>query len=176
MNVLSSRLAILEDAEALLVLITSAYRGESSRSGWTTEADLVHGPRTTVEAIRGNLQDADSEMVLITRGAEIVGCVHTKRASESTGYLGMFAVRPDLQGLGIGKKLMAEAESYAAAAWNILRMELGVIGGRDELIEFYERRGYRKTGVTMPFPYDDPSAGSPQLPSLHFVVLRKDLV
>src|SRR4051794_13241714 len=34
------------DLGAIVALVESAYRGESSRAGWTTEADLLDGQRT----------------------------------------------------------------------------------------------------------------------------------
>ena len=52
---------------------------------------------------------------------------------------------------------------------------LTVIGCRDELIAFYERRGYVRTGVTNPFPYGNPRYGEPRRDDLRFEILEKDL-
>jgi ribosomal protein S18 acetylase RimI-like enzyme len=108
------RYATFADLTDVVVLVESAYRGDASRAGWTTEADLLDGQRTGAEELTGILNDTDARLLLATRGREIVGCVLLRR--EATGaYIGMLAVRPFLQALGIGKRLLAEAENRARA-------------------------------------------------------------
>ena len=94
---------------------------------------------------------------------------------DGAGYFGMFSVRPNLQGGGIGKALLAEAERVAREEWQLPVMRMTVIDIRDELIAFYERRGYRRTGIKKPFPYGDERFGMPKRDDLRFEVLEKAL-
>ena len=145
------RPARAEDVPTLVALINSAYRGDSSRSGWTTESDLIDGPRTDDAQIRGLVAADDSLLLLCLRDDEIVGSVFLQRQAEA-GYLGMFAVRPSLQGAGAGKRLMQAAETLVREQWGLAKMTMTVITLRTELVAFYERRGYRRTGEVRPFP------------------------
>jgi len=144
-----------------------------SREGWTSEADLLEGVRTTEEEIRSLVERKGSMILLCVRRDEIVGSVHLER-DEPDCYLGLLVVRPDLQAGGIGKRLMAVAEKCAVDAWSPRKMRMTVISTRTELIAYYERRGYRRTGRTEPFP-DDGSHGTPRSADLHFDVLEKPL-
>ncbi len=175
MDSLTYRLATPEDVDALVALVTSAYRGDASKQGWTTEADLLHGPRIAASELSRDLERENSEVMLALRDGDITGCVHIEKKDADTGYLGMFAVRPTGQGRGVGKALMKTAEEYAAKQWGIRRMQMTVIDVRAELLAFYERRGYRRTGATKPFPYGQPEFGDPQHPSLQFAILEKEL-
>lgn len=87
----------------------------------------------------------------------------------------MFAVRPELQGGGLGKVILAEAERTARNLWGTGEMRMTVIRQRDELIAWYERRGYRRTGQLTPFPYGDERFGIPQRADLEFELLVKPL-
>ncbi|RZA19182.1 MAG: GNAT family N-acetyltransferase, partial [Lysobacteraceae bacterium] len=86
-----------------------------------------------------------------------------------------FSVRPDQQGGGIGKDVLAECERIARDEWSLPLMRMTVIDIRDELIAFYERRGYRRTGITKPFPYGDARFGLPTRDDLRFEILEKAL-
>lgn len=87
----------------------------------------------------------------------------------------MFAVRPELQGGGLGKVIIAEAERTAQETWGAREMRMTVIRQRSELIAWYERRGYRRTGQLTPFPYGDERFGIPQRADLEFELLVKPL-
>jgi ribosomal protein S18 acetylase RimI-like enzyme len=87
----------------------------------------------------------------------------------------MFSVTPGLQGGGVGKQVLAEAERIAREEWACPAMRMTVIDIRDELIAFYERRGYARTGVKKPFPYGDARFGLPKRDDLRFEVLEKAL-
>ncbi|WP_309134241.1 GNAT family N-acetyltransferase [Cellulomonas sp.] len=164
------------DVAAVVSLVDAAYRGEASRAGWTTEADLLDGQRTDTEAVAEILADPGSRLLLaVGTDGVIVGCCHVRRTDATTAYLGSFAVRPGLQGAGTGGALMREAERRAVAEWRSAQMEMTVIAQRPELIGWYERRGYVRTGETRPFPYGDERFGRPRRDDLVFVVLRKDL-
>lgn len=172
---LQFRNAVENDAEAIVALVESAYRGDASRAGWTTEADFLAGQRTDVEGVRADIARPASLIRLALDGnGRLLACCHLERTGPAC-YFGMFSVDPTRQGGGIGKRLMAEAERLAREDWGCVRMEMTVIDIRDELIAFYERRGYRRTGVKKPFPYGDARFGQPLRDDLRFEVLEKPL-
>ena len=174
MTNLTFRHATLADIDALVLLVTSAYRGDASKQGWTTEADLLDGQRIDPEVLRKDIERPHSLIVIAEREAQLLACVHVAE-DDGAGYLGMFSVKPDLQGGGVGKLLLAEAERIARDEWKLPAMRMTVIDLRDELIAFYERRGYRRTGITKPFPYGDERYGIPKRDDLRFEVLEKSL-
>lgn len=169
---LTIRTAVAEDVEALLELIHSAYRGTGGRNGWTTEAELIAGPRTTRDLLAADLEDPT--ITLLVAGAHEGCAAVTHRAGEPTASFGMFAVRPGLQGSGLGSAVLAAAEEHARSG-GATTMEMCVIDRRPELIAWYERRGYLRTGETRPFPYGEPGVGSPHEDDLRFTVLTKSL-
>jgi GNAT superfamily N-acetyltransferase len=170
---LTIRTAVAEDVDVLLELIHSAYRGSGGRNGWTTEAELIAGPRTTRELLAADL--ADPAITLLVTGAHDGCAAVTHRAGEPTASFGMFAVRPGVQGSGLGKAVLAAAEEHARSG-GATTMEMCVIDRRPELIAWYERRGYTRTGETRPFPYGEPGVGFPHDADLRFAVLAKALV
>ncbi len=172
---LSFRRATLDDVPALHPLVEGAYRGEASRAGWTTEADFLEGQRTDTEELTSLVRGPSTRLLLAHRDGELVGCVLLR---EETGcaYLGMLSVRPDLQSAGVGRALLEEAERVARVDLARPEMRMRVIGLRDTLLRWYERRGYKLTGEREPFPYEEPRAGRPKRDDLDFVVLRKSLV
>jgi len=172
MTDLTFRPATLADIDALVVLVTSAYRGDVSKQGWTTEADMLDGQRIDPEVLRKDIQRERSRIVIAAREAQLLACAHVAE-DDGAGYFGMFAVKPDLQGSGVGKLLLAETERIARDEWQLPTMRMTVIDIRDELIAFYERRGYRRTGITKPFPYGDERFGIPKRDDLRFEVLEK---
>jgi N-acetylglutamate synthase-like GNAT family acetyltransferase len=157
------------DVDAVVALVESAYRGDSSRAGWTTEADLLDGQRTDPDEVRSVLDD----LVVADDDGELVGCC-TLIPRDGHAYFGMFAVRPGLQGGGVGSRLLVAAEELAVEH-GAKRVEMTVIASRTELIDFYLRRGYTETGETRPFPYGDERFGVPRRDDLVFNVLTKDL-
>jgi len=178
---LTFRTATHADTQALVALVESAYRGDVSRTGWTTEADLLDGRRTGADDI-GVCIDRPHSVILVAerpspdsgQTAQLLACAHVA-IEEGAGYFGLFSVRPDLQGGGVGKALLAEAERVAREEWKLPAMRMTVIDARSELIAFYERRGYRRTGVHKPFPYGDERFGVPKRDDLRFEVLEKAL-
>lgn len=169
----SFRKAGLEDAAPLTALVNLAYRGDASRAGWTTEADIIDGTRIDEPSMRNLIAAEGSLFLLCLRGDTIIGSVHLERTG-GAAYLGLFVVRPDLQGAGIGKRIMEEAEALAQREWASARMWMTVITVRPELIAFYERRGYHRTGHTKPFP-QDAGASVPRVEGLELEVLEKNL-
>lgn len=161
------------DAEQMTTLINSAYRGECSRKGWTTEANLLEGRRTDIEEILALCADDNSMFILCKTGSELQGSVHLQNTDEGV-HIGMLAVSPTLQGRGIGKALLQAAEIAAQQTWSVNRFVMSVISCRQELIAFYERRGYRRTGINKVFPVN-PSLWTPKVLDLQLVVLEKTL-
>lgn len=169
------RCAAVTDVDAIATLVNSAYRGESSRAGWTTEADILGGQRTDAQEISRLIATEGSTMLLLLGAGEIIGSVHVERVDAATAYLGMLVIRPVLQGQGLGRYLMDEAERFVRTEWHASRMQMWVITLRHELIAYYERRGYRRSGETRPFPATDPRFGLPKVEGLMFEVLEKFL-
>ncbi len=166
--------ATVADVDAIVVLVTSAYRGEASRAGWTTEADLLDGNRIDPDVLRADIARDRSRVLLASQAGELVACAHVA-IEDGAGYFGMFAVRPVLQGGGVGKAVLAEAERVARVDWGLPVMRMTVIDVREDLIAWYERRGYRRTGIKKPFPAVDPRFGIPKRDDLRFEVLEKPL-
>jgi len=174
MGPLPLRTATVDDAAALDRLVNSAYRGDSSRSGWTTEADLLGGQRTDAEGLRELLSKPDSVVLLHERGDAPIACVHLQRTARGC-YLGMLTIEPTLQSAGLGRAMLDAAEAFARREWHSPLMYMTVIIQRDALIAWYERRGYRRSGERRPFPYGDERFGLPLRPDLEFEILVKPL-
>ncbi len=168
------------DLPDVVALVNSAYRGESSRAGWTTEADYIDGQRTSLGDLLTDLSGPGAPVILILRGAGqgallacgLVETVQTDRGE--AGYIGMLTVQPGLQAQGLGRRMLEAAEAEVRRR-GVDRARMTVVSIRDSLIAWYERRGYVRTGETLPFPYDDERFGQPRGPGLMFVVLEKAL-
>jgi len=163
------------DIPAVVALVESAYRGEGSKQGWTTEADMLDGQRTDPVSVASLIHAPDSRVLLVERDGELLGCAHVE-GHDGVGYFGMFAVSPRAQAGGVGAGLLAEAERIARGEYGCAIMTMTVISIRRELIAFYERRGYRHTGQTKAFPYDDERFGIPKRADLEFAVYAKALL
>lgn len=175
---LTFRAATVADLDAIVALVESAYRGDVSKQGWTTEADFLDGQRTDPGSVAELLARSYSRVLLAERDGQLLCCCHVERLQEqgrNIGYFGMFAVDPSLQGGGVGKLVLAEAERIATVEWHCAEMQMTVITIRDSLIAWYERRGYVRTGVLKPFPYGDARFGLPKRDDLQFEVLAKRL-
>lgn len=164
--------ATIDDVEELNALVNSAYRGESSKKGWTTEADLLGGIRTSASGLIETIQTPRTTILKYTEGEAILACVMLVEKEDAL-YLGMLTVSPELQGGGIGKKLLKVAEIFAKEN-QFSKIEMTVISIRFELVDWYERHGYVKTGETKPFPMNDPTFGLPTQP-LVFIMMEKTL-
>ena len=171
---LEFRPAVPADVEAVVALVQSAYRGESGLRGWTTETQLLGGQRTDPREVAELIARSDSLVLLAERGGRLVGCCHLERQGDAA-YFGMFAVDPDAQRGGLGKQVLSHAERVARERWGSRRMVMTVIEQRAELVAWYQRRGYRRTGERKPFPYGDERFGIPRRDDLCFEVLEKPL-
>lgn len=160
----------IEDVASLNKLINSAYRGESSKKGWTTEANILEGKRTTEDELIEIIQDQKNTILKYSENNEIIGCVLLVEKEDEL-YLGMLTVSPELQNSGVGKKLMQQAEVFASDL-GLSKIVMTVISVREELISWYKRNGYVDTGAREPFPVSDVFSQTTNEP-LEFMVLEK---
>jgi ribosomal protein S18 acetylase RimI-like enzyme len=170
---LNISIATIADVVAIKDLLNNAYRGESSKQGWTTEAHLIGGTVRTNEAtVIQVMQEANSIFLKYTNTENaVIGCVNLQQHGRKI-YLGMFSVSPLLQGEGIGKQLLFAAEAYAKSL-HCLSIYMRVISVRTELISWYQRYGYKDTGERKQFIEDNLTGN--HLQKLEFMVLQKDL-
>ena len=165
--------ATQEDVSQLNTLINSAYRGESSKKGWTTEANILDGLRTTEEELSETIWNPKNTILKFTVNNQIIGCVLLVKKEQEL-YLGMLTVSPELQNSGVGKKLLQQAEIHASEL-KLPKIIMTVISIRNELIAWYKRNGYIDTGAREPFPASDVYIPITKEP-LEFIVLEKRMV
>jgi ribosomal protein S18 acetylase RimI-like enzyme len=163
------------DVPALVELVNGAYRGETSRRGWTTETDLVGGLRVDAAAIEAILAAPEQAILVLRAQSGLFACAHVAKLGADVASLGLLAVRPALQANGLGRQMIAAAERYAREHYGACFMEMTVLAEREELVAWYERRGYRPTGETRSFPYNDERSGVPLRDDLTMLVLRRPL-
>lgn len=163
------RLAGPADVERLRALVEACYRGDSARQGWTHEADLLDDERTSDAELTAAVTAPDMRVLLAEVGGELVGTVTITDLGQSRAYLGMLCVLPEVQAEGLGRALIADAEGMAAEQFGAKVMEMTVIDARPELVAWYERRGYLRSGETRPFPYGGED-------HLAMVVLERSLI
>ena len=166
--------AAKDDVDSLHGLIESAYRGESAKAGWTHEADLLGGQRTDKEQLAHILEDPAQHMIVMRDGDTMIGSILVTDKGEGRAYFGMLTIDPQRQAGGLGKQLLGAGENVARAIGASI-MECQVIQHRGELIDWYARHGYVRTGETRPFPMQDPRFGLPKRDDLEFVVMEKRL-
>jgi ribosomal protein S18 acetylase RimI-like enzyme len=164
--------ATLQDIPSLNILINSAYRGETSKKGWTTEAHLLEGKRTTEEELTEIILDSKNTFLKFTENDQIIGSVLLVE-KEHQLYVGMLTVSPELQNSGIGKKMLAEAENHAKSL-GLSTLSMTVVSVRAELIAWYKRHGYIDTGKREPFPSSDIHINISDKP-LEFIYLEKKI-
>lgn len=163
-------IATLEDVLPLEKLINSAYRGETSKKGWATEADLLEGKRITLDELEEIIQNKNNTILKYTENNQIIGSVLLANKGSKL-YLGMLAISPELQNRGLGKKLLQEAEVHALSL-GLSKIVMTVITIREKLIEWYNRHGYVDTGEREPFVLNDSDAIITDQ-HLEFIVLEK---
>jgi len=166
-------IATTDDTTAIKNLLNNAYRGETSKQGWTTEAHLIAGEqRTDEESLLQTVQKPGSVFLKYTdEQQQIIGCLNLQRHGEKL-YLGMFSVLPQLQGGGIGKQLLQAAEEYAKHL-HCSAIYMSVISVRTELINWYQRHGYEDTGERNFFEEDNITGK--HLRPLTFMIMEKEI-
>lgn len=185
------RQATLDDVSALEQLLNLCYRQDK---GWTNEADLVSGIRTTQGELAAVIDDPKHYFFIYPntstgtrQGAEtgeLLGCIAVQIKADSDvqarAYIGMFAVHPKLQGKGVGNVILAAAETFATrhlasdkqTVNQTSRLTMSILNHRPELLAYYQRRGYGLTGHSEPFPYDG-NNGEPKRQDLALLELEK---
>ena len=162
------------DLASIATMMNAAFRGTANTKGWSTEEGYITGARTNESLLRDEI--AGGAVFLLAKDDEtqaLRGCVSLQAQTPDKWYLGSLTVDPTLQNAGFGRQLLAAAEEYARQS-GALCIEMTVVNLRETLIAWYERRGYRQTGETRPFPYGDDRFGTPTRDDLAFVVLQKD--
>jgi N-acetylglutamate synthase-like GNAT family acetyltransferase len=166
--------ARIEHAAEIAQLVNSAYRGDSGKRGWTTEAAILDGLRTDRERVAKDITRPNSVILIKIDEDKIAACVHLEKKDETTAYLGMLTTDVSKQTQGTGKQLILASEEFVKKIWHCRVIEMTVIDSRHELISYYVRRGYHATEEKRPFP-NDPAFGIPTAGPLEFVVLKKSL-
>ena len=169
--------ATYADVNELVTFVNNAYRGKSAEAGWASEAKVIGGQRIDSTTLAETLA-IDKVTVLLMRDDEkapLAGCVSLEPTDEpAVWYLSMLAIDPQRQADRLGRTLLSYAENYMQAR-GAQRVRITVIWLRYTLIEWYERRAYRRTGKTEPFPYGDQRFGMPFRDDLYFEVFEKTL-
>jgi ribosomal protein S18 acetylase RimI-like enzyme len=165
--------ATAADLRSIVRLVNDAYRGSSKAPGWTDETALLAGQRVD-DAALSKLVSSGSTILVMRNTSHVIGCVMLRPVDPSEWYLSMLAVDPDNQAAGLGKALMSSAEMYARER-GAQRIRISVINLRESLMAWYIRRGYSRTGVIEPFPYQDASVGTPLRDDLALATLTKPL-
>jgi len=174
MKLTAFRTATPADIDLLLNLVNTAYHPAPNSRSWTDEARYVGGTRTEAASLADLLSQTASVVLLGLHEETVLACVHLEQADDGV-HIGMLAVNTAWQGLGIGKQMLAQAESYAREQFNATRLVMIVIELRHELIAFYERRGYLKTGETIDYATLCGPSCTAKIAQLQFVVLAKAL-
>ncbi len=164
------RIAQPDDVAAIVALVNRAYRPDGDSKGWTHESAIVDGMRVTDEQVRA-LFAPDSFVFVAEQDAQLLACVHVQM-EQDCAHIGMLATNPALQAQGIGKTILAYAENYAREHCSARQFEMVVISERAELVAFYLRRGYQKTGRVDGYPVSA-GVGIPKVQGLTIEVLQK---
>ena len=139
-------LANINEAQRINELLNLAYRGEK---GWTTENSLVSGDRSTTADVKLSIEN--STFLIYKKNSDLVACICLEAKGHEV-YIGSFAVHPDYQAAGLGKTILNAAEKYSINELKAKKFVMVVLSKRIELISFYERRGYQKTGINKEYP------------------------
>ena len=161
--------ANIDDAEAINTLINSAYRGTE---GWTKETDIVEGKRSDIEDVNYLIKNQNSHLLTAKNHDDLIACICIEE-KENKAYIGSFAVSPAQQNRGVGKQVLERAENYAGKKFGITEFVMVVISQRKELVAFYERRGYKRTGKIEKYPVHL-NVGVPSVKGLTIEYLTKN--
>ena len=150
------RFAEPEDSKALVPLINVAF---------LPEQEAIEGARINEEKLRPFL--SSGTFVVLEDGQGLAGCVYAEIRGKR-GYIGLLAVRPELQGRGLGGLLMARAEEFLSGA-GCEAADLRTVSARSSLVPMYEHLGYQVTG-TSKMPAEVPL----KIPC-HYIMMSKQL-
>ena len=160
------------DVVGIVALVNEAYRAPTADNAWTSEATLIAGARIDTSAVQHLLAEADSVLIVGEHAGAVVACIHVSR-DEQEAHIGLFAVARAWQGRGLGRRLLAHAEAVAQDM-GARRAAMRVVTQRADLIAFYERCGYRRTGEVGAYPVGE-GVGTPRVPGLTVEALTKAL-
>jgi ribosomal protein S18 acetylase RimI-like enzyme len=166
-----------DDYAPIVQLANLAFRSVGPSASWNSEASFIQGQRLDESLLREDLAAKPDAVLLTYRdnpNGELLGTVWLEPKKDGVWYLGLLTIRPDLQNRQMGRALLGAAEEFANEH-GASRIRMSVVNVRAALITWYERRGYRLTGETQPFPYGDERFGRPLRNDLHFVLLEKDI-
>ena len=153
-------------AQAISDLINLTYRGNA---GWTTEAAIIQGDRTNRQEIEAIMRNSDAYFFVVNLPSMLASCIYVAQEKEQA-CIGFFSVHPDLQGQGLGKYMLEQAETFARGVMHVHQFAMFVISQRTELMEFYQRRGYYCTGRIEAYPA---YLGKPKIAGLTIEYLEK---
>ena len=153
----------------VIELINAAYRGTGGQNRWTTEAHLVAGQRLSLEGLKHLLLQDNVVLTVAHSERDLLGCITSTYLGKIVEF-GAFAVQPSRHDSGIGKQLLAHAESRARPLCSMFQVE--VVSQNHALIEFYSRRGYRSTGERAPYPVEL-NVGTPLDDEIDLVIMQK---
>lgn len=175
MTTLIIKTAQAQEADAISSLVNRAYRGDSSRAGWTTEADLLDGKRTTTSDVQALLNRHDVVMLTgwVADTLMVTLCAEW-HAEAQVVHLGMIAVEPTAQNCGYGKQIIQAAEQLAVTRWGARASQMAVVSVRQTLIAFYQRLGYQAKGELKTFPYQ-PEMWQAKVDNMQLMTLQKAL-
>ncbi|MBR7716041.1 GNAT family N-acetyltransferase [Acinetobacter nosocomialis] len=170
---LNFRLAELSDIPLLVDLINHSYRAQQGRS-WTTEVEFVKGQRISQEQLTQQLELPNSVLLVAEiDSSQFVACIGLT-FQKNTVEIGTFCTDPNLQDMKVGRCVLEYAEQFALRKTPELDSALMyVLNVRSELIAYYERRGYAKTGHVEPYP-TEADVGIPLIP-IKLIEMKKDL-
>ncbi len=89
-----------------------------------------------------DVRDGRGTFLVARRDGEAFGCGAVRRLSPSTAEIKRMYVDAPARGRGLGSRILAELEAWAAAA-GMSRLVLEVGDRQTEAIRFYERAGFR---------------------------------
>lgn len=172
---LQFRAATTDDASQIQQLVQSAFRTEDSRPDWTGLVELASGFSIGVEEVRDKINKPESVVLIaVAKEDSLVASIEVTRREANTGRISMVAVDDRYQRDGVGRRVLEYAEDYCRRVWNVERFSLNALSTRKALIDWYIRRGYRKTGEESPFPRE--KFGDHAMPAdICFVEMEKDL-
>jgi len=161
-------IASQDQAQAIADLVNLTYRGET---GWTRETHIIQGDRTNRQEVETAMSHPNAYFFIANQLQNLASCIYVAKEKDCA-YIGFFSVHPSLQGQGLGKYVLEQAEAFALRTLGVYKLVMFVVSQRPELIAFYQRRGYSRTGRIEAYPLHL-GIGVPKVPGLTIEYLEK---